>query len=106
MELDILHRAAAPEIVDFYGAFFIESYVNFSRISCGLLITRCSKLCILLYGVHGRWLARQTGGRRYTGTCTRSNNGVYGAGLEILEGRHADHPSRYALRNRHQSSQP
>lgn len=25
MELDILHRAAAPEIVDFYGAFFIES---------------------------------------------------------------------------------
>ena len=30
MELDILHRAAAPEIVDFYGAFFIESCVRFS----------------------------------------------------------------------------
>lgn len=27
MELDILHRAVAPEIVEFYGAFFIESYV-------------------------------------------------------------------------------
>ncbi len=25
MELDILHRAVAPEIVEFYGAFFIES---------------------------------------------------------------------------------
>ncbi|TCD61233.1 MAP kinase kinase Wis1 [Steccherinum ochraceum] len=29
MELDILHRAAAPEIVDFYGAFFIESCVYY-----------------------------------------------------------------------------
>lgn len=28
MELDILHRAVAPEIVEFYGAFFIESYVS------------------------------------------------------------------------------
>ncbi|KAH8108038.1 kinase-like protein [Cristinia sonorae] len=29
MELDILHRAASPEIVDFYGAFFIESCVYY-----------------------------------------------------------------------------
>lgn len=29
MELDILHRATAPEIVDFYGAFFIESCVYY-----------------------------------------------------------------------------
>ncbi|KAG9081707.1 MAP kinase kinase Wis1 [Ceratobasidium sp. UAMH 11750] len=29
MELDILHRAIAPEIVDFYGAFFIESCVYY-----------------------------------------------------------------------------
>ncbi|KAI0073372.1 kinase-like protein [Panus rudis PR-1116 ss-1] len=29
MELDILHRARAPEIVDFYGAFFIESCVYY-----------------------------------------------------------------------------
>lgn len=29
MELDILHRAACPEIVDFYGAFFIESCVYY-----------------------------------------------------------------------------
>ncbi|PFH53848.1 hypothetical protein AMATHDRAFT_73256 [Amanita thiersii Skay4041] len=29
MELDILHRAVAPEIVDFYGAFFIESCVYY-----------------------------------------------------------------------------
>ena len=28
MEMDILHRAVAPEIVEFYGAFFIESYVS------------------------------------------------------------------------------
>lgn len=28
-ELDILHRAVAPEIVDFYGAFFIESCVYY-----------------------------------------------------------------------------
>lgn len=28
MELDILHRAVAPEIVEFYGAFFIESCVR------------------------------------------------------------------------------
>ncbi|THH21175.1 hypothetical protein EUX98_g8446 [Antrodiella citrinella] len=29
MELDILHRAASAEIVDFYGAFFIESCVYY-----------------------------------------------------------------------------
>ena len=29
MELDILHRATGPEIVDFYGAFFIESCVYY-----------------------------------------------------------------------------
>ncbi len=29
MELDILHRAVAPEIVDFYGAFTIESNVYY-----------------------------------------------------------------------------
>jgi mitogen-activated protein kinase kinase len=29
MELDILHRAVAPEIVEFYGAFFIESCVYY-----------------------------------------------------------------------------
>ncbi|KZV81625.1 kinase-like protein [Exidia glandulosa HHB12029] len=29
MELDILHRATAPEIVEFYGAFFIESCVYY-----------------------------------------------------------------------------
>lgn len=29
MELDVLHRAVAPEIVDFYGAFFIESCVYY-----------------------------------------------------------------------------
>lgn len=33
MELDILHRAVAPEIVEFYGAFFIESYVPQSVIT-------------------------------------------------------------------------
>ena len=27
MELDILHRAISPEIVEFYGAFFIEGCV-------------------------------------------------------------------------------
>lgn len=29
MELDILHRAVTPEIVEFYGAFFIESCVYY-----------------------------------------------------------------------------
>jgi mitogen-activated protein kinase kinase len=29
MELDILHRAVGPEIVEFYGAFFIESCVYY-----------------------------------------------------------------------------
>lgn len=29
MELDILHRAVAPEIVEFYGAFTIESNVYY-----------------------------------------------------------------------------
>ncbi len=29
MELDILHRAVAPEIVEFYGAFTIESCVYY-----------------------------------------------------------------------------
>jgi serine/threonine protein kinase len=29
MELDILHRAISPEIVEFYGAFFIESCVYY-----------------------------------------------------------------------------
>ncbi|PWN41546.1 kinase-like protein [Ceraceosorus guamensis] len=29
MELDILHRATAPEIVEFYGAFFVESCVYY-----------------------------------------------------------------------------
>lgn len=29
MELDILHRGVAPEIVEFYGAFFIESCVYY-----------------------------------------------------------------------------
>jgi mitogen-activated protein kinase kinase len=29
MELDILHRASAPEIVEFYGAFFYESCVYY-----------------------------------------------------------------------------
>lgn len=29
MELDILHRAIAPTIVEFYGAFFIESCVYY-----------------------------------------------------------------------------
>jgi mitogen-activated protein kinase kinase len=29
MELDILHRAVCPEIVEFYGAFFIESCVYY-----------------------------------------------------------------------------
>jgi mitogen-activated protein kinase kinase len=29
MELDILHRAVAPEILEFYGAFFIESWVYY-----------------------------------------------------------------------------
>jgi mitogen-activated protein kinase kinase len=29
MELDILHRAAHPSIVEFYGAFFIESCVYY-----------------------------------------------------------------------------
>jgi len=30
MELDILHRATAPQIVEFYGAFFIESCVYYT----------------------------------------------------------------------------
>jgi mitogen-activated protein kinase kinase len=29
MELDILHRAVHPSIVEFYGAFFIESCVYY-----------------------------------------------------------------------------
>lgn len=29
MELDVLHRAVGPEIVEFYGAFFIESCVYY-----------------------------------------------------------------------------
>jgi mitogen-activated protein kinase kinase len=29
MELDVLHRSICPEIVDFYGAFFIESCVYY-----------------------------------------------------------------------------
>ena len=29
MELDILHRALAPQIVEFYGAFFVESCVYY-----------------------------------------------------------------------------
>lgn len=29
MELDVLHRAKSPEIVEFYGAFFIESCVYY-----------------------------------------------------------------------------
>lgn len=29
MELDVLHRAVSPEIIEFYGAFFIESCVYY-----------------------------------------------------------------------------
>ena len=29
MELEVLHRSTCPEIVDFYGAFFIESCVYY-----------------------------------------------------------------------------
>jgi mitogen-activated protein kinase kinase len=29
MELDILHRAIAPEIIEFYGAFLVESCVYY-----------------------------------------------------------------------------
>ena len=29
MELDVLHRAICPEVVEFYGAFFIESCVYY-----------------------------------------------------------------------------
>ena len=29
MELDVLHRAISPQIVEFYGAFFIESCVYY-----------------------------------------------------------------------------
>lgn len=29
MELDVLHRAVTPEIIEFYGAFFIESCVYY-----------------------------------------------------------------------------
>jgi mitogen-activated protein kinase kinase len=29
MELDILHRAIAPQIIEFYGAFFIEGCVYY-----------------------------------------------------------------------------
>jgi len=29
MELDVLHRAVSPEIVEFYGAFFVEGCVYY-----------------------------------------------------------------------------
>ncbi|KAJ3187633.1 hypothetical protein HK101_009289 [Irineochytrium annulatum] len=32
MELDVLHKSQSPFIVDFYGAFFIESYVSFNAL--------------------------------------------------------------------------
>ncbi|RUS25103.1 kinase-like protein, partial [Jimgerdemannia flammicorona] len=43
MELDILHRSASPYIVEFYGAFFIESCVYYCMeyMDCGSL----DKLC-------------------------------------------------------------
>ena len=61
MELDILHRAVAPEIVEFYGAFFIESYVGDIPIpvGCAKLVVSAIKMCLLLHGVHGRWVTRQ-----------------------------------------------
>ncbi|KAJ2801978.1 MAP kinase kinase Wis1 [Coemansia guatemalensis] len=39
MELDVLHKARSPYIVDFYGAFFIESCVYYSMefMECGSL---------------------------------------------------------------------
>ncbi len=37
MELDVLHKAACPEIVEFYGAFFVEGcvYIVMEYMDCG-----------------------------------------------------------------------
>lgn len=39
MELDVLHKAACPEIVDFFGAFFVEGcvYILMEYMDCGSL---------------------------------------------------------------------
>ncbi|WFD18672.1 mitogen-activated protein kinase kinase [Malassezia caprae] len=44
MELDILHRAMAPQIVEFYGAFFVESCVYYCMefMDCGSLDKLCA----------------------------------------------------------------
>lgn len=52
-------------------------------------------MCLLLYGVYGRWFARQARTGRNTGTGPRSYNGKYGSWAQIPEGRHADHPPWY-----------
>ncbi|KAJ2758491.1 MAP kinase kinase Wis1, partial [Coemansia nantahalensis] len=43
MELDVLHKARSPYIVDFYGAFFVESCVYYSMeyMDCGSLDRLC-----------------------------------------------------------------
>ncbi|KDQ21838.1 hypothetical protein BOTBODRAFT_214628 [Botryobasidium botryosum FD-172 SS1] len=57
MELDILHRACAPEIVDFYGAFFIETCVYY----CMEYMDAGSLDSLVGYGMPEDVLARITG---------------------------------------------
>jgi len=57
MELDILHRACAPEIVDFYGAFFIETCVYY----CMEYMDAGSLDSLVGYGMREDVLARITG---------------------------------------------
>jgi mitogen-activated protein kinase kinase len=56
MELDILHRAIAPEIIEFYGAFMVESCVYY----CMEFMDAGSMDALNLNGIPENELARIT----------------------------------------------
>lgn len=94
-ELDILHRATAPEIVDFYGAFFIESCVYYWYVYFYDVRSEAYTISPRQYGVYG-CIAGQVGWHRCAGTGTEEDDCMHSAGFEIPERRATDHAQRYA----------
>lgn len=95
MELDILHRAVAPEIVEFYGAFFIESFVPFRARVRAYAHQSHLQVRVLLHGVHGCGLFGQAPRRGRPRGCSWAHHGEHGARPQISQGRPPDYPSRY-----------
>ena len=89
MELDILHRAVAPEIIEFYGAFTIESCVYY----CMEIMDAGSLDTLTGGGVPAKDVKEGRGRRGITGAGTgvEEDRGCDDQGVEVSEGRVADH---------------